>query len=290
MKSRKTFFPYILISPLAIIMSVFIFYPVVIAIIESFKSINMLKPLDIRFVGFSNYIELFKDPVVLHTIKNSSLYYIFAVFIEVIGGMVIALVLKDKFKGRGILLAIVILPWALPPVVNGLIWKWIYHPSYGLLNDILYKLGVINEFQIWFKKSNLSIFFVTIVHAWKMIPLAAVIILAQLQTISKEVYEAAKIDGANKLQLLKFITLPMLKPALIIVLTQATIASFQLFDEIYVLTGTDLDTRSLYIQNYLTAFRNFKLSLGMALSFIITAIILVITFIYMLLQKEAKEV
>lgn len=289
MKFKRNVFPYILISPLVIIMVIFIICPLFISAMDSFKSVNMLKPGDIRFVGFSNYIQLLKDKNVLQSMKNSILYYVFSISIEIIAGTLIALVLNKKFKGRGILLAIVILPWALPPVVNGLIWKLIYHPSYGLLNDLLLKLGFINEFQVWMAKSNLSIFFITIVHVWKMTPLAAVIILAQLKTIPKDVYESAAIDGASKYESFIHITLPMLKPALVIVLTQGTIAAFQLFDEIYVLTGTDLDTRSILIQNYLIAFKNFKISLGMALSIIITLITLVVIALYMRIQKEGKE-
>lgn len=289
MRFRKDIFPYLLISPLLIIMIIFIFYPACITVIDSFKSINMLRPWDVKFVGIANYIALFKDADVINSVKNTGIYYVLSVFAEVIVGLGIALVLKDKFKGRGILLAIVILPWALPPVVNGLIWKWIYHPYYGLLNDILFRFGAIDQFRVWLGNPDLSKFFIAVVHVWKMIPFAVVIFLAKLQTISRELYEAAQIDGAGKIDCFKSITFPALKPALLIVLTHGTITVLHLFDEIYVLTGTDLDTRSILIENYLIAFRNFKLSLGMALSFLSAWVVLIFTGFYMFFLKEAKE-
>lgn len=268
-----------------------VFYPAFITLMDSFKSINLMKPNDIKFVGFANYIELLDDPTVLRTARNSSLYLTFSIIGEIMGGLLIALVLKNKFKGRGLILAAVILPWALPPVVNGVIWKWIYDPSYGVLNDILLHLGFISDYQVWLGKTHLSLLLVTLVHIWKMIPLVAVILLAQLQTISDELYEAAQIDGANRLRSFWHITLPLLKPAIAIALTQSTFAAINLFDEIFVLTGTALDTRSILVQNYLTAFRNLELGLGMSLSLIITVVTIGITLIYVLMlqEKEPKK-
>lgn len=289
MKFNKSKMPYLLITPLVIIMVVFIFCPLIITTIDSFKSINLQKPNDVRFVGFSNYINLLKNKDVIHCLKNSGIYYVLAVTAEMIGGLLIALAIKNKVKGRGFLLAVVVLPWALPPVVNGIIWKWIYHPSCGLLNDILFKLGFIDEFQVWLGKTKITLILVTLVHIWKMIPLAAVILLANLQAIPEEVYEAAKIDGGSKMQIFRYITLPLLKPAIAIVLTKGTFSAMHIFDEIYVLTGTDLDTRSLLIQNYLIAFSKLKLSSGMALSIIITLIALGFTMFYSVLQRKGER-
>lgn len=289
MKFKKNKIPYLLLTPLVIIMIVFIFCPLIITTIDSFKSINLLKPNDVRFVGLSNYTNLLKNKDVIHCIKNSGIYFVLAVTAEIIGGLLVALAIKNKVKGRGFLLAVVILPWALPPVVNGVIWRWIYHPSYGLLNDILFKLGLINEFQVWLGKAKITLILVTLVHVWKMIPLAAVIILANLQAIPEEVYEAAKIDGGSRFQIFRYITLPLLKPAIAIVLTKGTFSAMHIFDEIYVLTGTDLDTRSILIQNYLIAFNKLKLSSGMALSIIITLIALGFTILYSFLQKKGDR-
>jgi len=291
MKLRQTIFPYLIVFPLVLIMLGLVFYPATLTLMDSFKSINLMRPNNVKFVGFSNYISLLHDPTVLRTAWNSLLYLILAISGEVIGGLSIALVLKKKFRGRGLVLAAVIIPWALPPVTNGVIWKWIYNPTYGVLNDIFLKLHIISTNQVWLGDARFSLLCVTLVHIWKMIPLTAVILLAALQTISDELYEAANIDGANKLQSFWHITIPLLKPALAIALTQATFAAINLFDEIFVLTGTALDTRSILVQDYLIAFRQLDLGLGMSLSLIITVITLAISLFYVLWlnEKEVKK-
>ncbi len=270
-------------------MSLFVFYPVLSALKNSFLSINLLRPDDIKFVGLANYQLLFSDDMVLHAMRNSLCYYILSVSAEIAGGLLIALALRQKSRYRGVLLGIIILPWALPPVVNGVIWKWIFDPSSGLLSDLLLKMGIIQQLHIWWASPNISLSFVTVVHIWKMIPLIALIMLAQLLTIPGELYEAAIIDGANIIQVFWHITLPLLKPALIIALAQGTIYSLQLFDEAYVLTGSALDTRSILLENYLIAFRQLKLSAGMALSLVITIVSIGLCAGYILLGKESER-
>lgn len=277
---------YALLAPLFLLMALFIFFPLLLTIFDSMQSINLGKPGDVRFVGLANYIEIISDPAVHRAARNSFMYYFLSITAELIGGTLIALALRKSFAGRGIILGIVILPWALPPVVNGVIWKLIYDPSFGLLNDILIKLKLIDHFHVWLGDPQFSLVWVALVHIWKMMPLAAVVILAQLQTIPDELYEAAKIDGASSWQSFRHITLPMLKPALIIALTLGTLSAFQLFDEVYVLTGTSLDTRSIMVQNYLIAFRELKFSLGMALSLLITLVILTLSYLYIRWGKE----
>jgi multiple sugar transport system permease protein len=288
MKINRTLLPYILIAPLFILLVLLTFYPLLLTIFNSLQSLNLGRPDDIRFVGLANYIELMTDPAVLNAMRNSVQYFILSVSIEILGGIVIALSLRNKFRGRAIILGIVILPWALPPVVNSIVWKWIYDPSYGLLNDVLIKLGMIDHFHVWLGDPHFSLVWVALVHIWKMMPLISIIMLAQLQTIPAELYEAARIDGANSLQSFRHITLPLLKPALIIALTLGTVSAFHLFDEVYVLTGTSLDTRSIMVQDYLIAFRELKYSMGMALSLIITIVILALTWFYNQLGKEAR--
>ncbi|HET7627048.1 MAG TPA: sugar ABC transporter permease [Bacillales bacterium] len=288
MQVRKKIFPYLLIFPLAFVMISLVFYPGFVTLIDSFKSLNLTKPADVKFVGLSNYINLLQDPVVLRAAGNTALYYILAIVGEFLGGLFIALTLRNKFRGRGIVLALVILPWALPPVVNGVIWKWIYDPSYGVLNDLLLHAGLIDSYQVLLGQPGLAIFLVAIVHIWKMIPIVAVILLAALTTIPDDIYEAAEIDGANRWQRFQRITLPMLKPAIAIALTQMTFMAVNLFDEIFVLTGTALDTRSILIQTYLIAFRQLDLGLGMALSLLITIATLAISVLYIWLLRERR--
>jgi multiple sugar transport system permease protein len=165
-------------------------------------------------------------------------------------------------------------------VVNGVIWGWILNPSFGVLNGSLMSLHIIDSYHVWLGGTRSARLFVTVVHVWKMLPLDTVIILTVLQSIPNSLYEAARIDGANDWQSFRSITLPLLKPALAIVLSQGTIAAINLFDEAYVLTGMSVDTRSILIQTYLVTFRDLQLSRGMALSFAITSATIIISTVF----------
>ncbi|WP_210471028.1 carbohydrate ABC transporter permease [Sporosarcina sp. 6E9] len=277
---KQKIYPYLFVIPLILLMFGLVFYPAILTFIESFKSLKLTMPDNTHFIGFSNYLELLRDPDVLISLKNTFWYYLVSVVFGFLGGLLIALVLRENFKGRAWMLAIVILPWAIPPVVSATIWKLILDPTYGPVNQLLTSMGIIQTSSPLLAKPGLAIFIIALVHVWKMIPLVAIILLAALQAIPKEIYQASQIDGAGPWKGFLHITLPLLKPAIAIVLTQATISSINLFDEIYVLTGTALDTRSIMTQNYLIAFRQLDLGLGMALSFLTTIIILVISLIY----------
>ncbi|MEN6325400.1 MAG: sugar ABC transporter permease [Syntrophomonas sp.] len=289
MRSKNPLLPYILIAPLLLLMAIFIFYPLLLTVIDSLWSINLAKPDDLRFAGLANYLTLITDPAVQHAGLNSLRYFLISVAAEMLGGTLIALTLWKHKIGRGIILAIVIIPWALPPVVNGITWKWIYDPSFGLLNDLLMKLDLINHSQVWLGDPRYSLFWVALVHIWKITPLISVVILSRLQTIPIELYEAARIDGSGSWQSFRHITLPMLRPVLVIGLTLGTLSAFQLFDEVYVLTGTSLDTRSIMVQDYLIAFRELKFSLGMALSLLISFVILGFSYLYSIWGKKVSS-
>lgn len=280
MSIKQKIYPYLFVIPLVILMFGLVFYPAMLTFKDSFRSLNLTMPNETQFIGLANYLELLRDPDVLMSLKNTFWYLIVAVTFGFLGGLFIALVLRENFKGRAWMLAIVILPWAIPPVVSATIWKLILDPTYGPITHILTNIGIIQSSSPLLARPGLAIFIIALVHVWKMIPLIAIILLAALQAIPKEIYQAAQIDGAGTWKGFLHITLPLLKPAIAIVLTQATISSITLFDEIYVLTGTALDTRSIMTQNYLIAFRQLDLGLGMALSFLITIIILVISLIY----------
>ncbi len=283
MSFKQKIYPYVLIIPLVLLMFGMVFYPATLTLIDSFKALNLTMPHDIRFVGLANYMQLFQDPDVLTSFKNTFWYFLLAVTLEFFGGLGIALVLRRKFTFRGWMLAIVILPWAFPPVVSATIWKLVFDPIYGPLSQLL-----TNTSGSLLAKPGLAIVIIALVHSWKMIPLVAMILLAALQTIPDEIKQAAQMDGAGEWRSFWHITLPLLKPAIAIVLTESTIASINLFDEIYVLTGTALDTRSLITETYLIAFRQLDLGLGMAMSFVTTVIILAICAVYFVVLGKRR--
>ncbi|MEI6100554.1 MAG: sugar ABC transporter permease [Eubacteriales bacterium] len=288
MKIKASKIPYVWLLPLLALLLIFVIFPLCYTAVYSLFDVNLRSLNNQSFIGMGNYFSLLADASVLNSLQNSFFYLVFALIAETVLGIFLALALKDKFIGRGVLLAILILPWALPPLVNGIIWRLIFDPTCGLWNDIFMKLGLIDGYKVWLNNPQLSKWLITMVHVWKMLPLIVIIFLAKLQTLPEDQLEAARIDGANYWQVFRHITLPFIRPVLIITLAQGTIAAFNLFDEPYIMTGTALDTRSVLIQNYLVAFREMNLGSGMALSLLISFISLVFMFVFIKMGGRKK--
>lgn len=265
--------------PVVIVMLAFVFVPFVITVWESFHRVNPMLP-GTPFVGLKNYTLMVKDSAVHNAWINTWIYVILAVIMEILGGLGAALLLNKVKTGRRWLLAAVILPWALPPVVNAIVWAWIYNPHYGLLNGLLLKLGLIADSHVWLNDRYTALFLIVLVHVWRMLPLNAVIILAALQTVPGELYEAAKVDGATPFRTFRTITLPLIAGAFGIALTQSTITAFNLFDEAWILTGPSAATRPIQTQIYMTAFQNLNFSYGMAMSITVMAVSIVVSAVY----------
>lgn len=269
------------VAPVFLIMGALVLWPLASTILDSFYNVNPMKAGK-PFVGFDNYTNLMSDPSVRQAWSNTFIYVLFTVIIETVLGVTAALLLNKIKFGRSWLLAAVILPWCLPPVVNAIVWDWIFNPSYGVLNNILVALGIIEENKVWFNDRMTALLMISIVHAWRMMPLTAIIILAALQSIPKELYEAAKLDGAGAIKIFKRITLPLISGGLAIALSQSTVFAFNMFDEAWIMNGTGYDTRSIMIQVYMSAFQNLKFSYGMALSIMAMLASLIVSAVYVL--------
>jgi multiple sugar transport system permease protein len=275
-------------APIIVIMGGLVILPLIVTVIDSFFRVEPMKP-GTPFVGLRNYLNLMTDPKVLQSWVNTLIYVAIAVAIETIGGLAAALVLNKARIGRRWLLAIVVLPWCLPPVVNAIIWLWIYNPSYGLLNALLRSVGLISENHVWFNDRFTGLLLISVVHAWRMTPLTAIILLAALQSIPANLYEAARIDGATAWRQFSLITLPLISGGLAIALSQSTVFAFNLFDEAWILNGSSMDTRSIMVQVYMLAFQNLKFSLGMGLSILAMIASLLVSAIYVLrVYKETR--
>ncbi|MEO6300023.1 MAG: sugar ABC transporter permease [Paracoccaceae bacterium] len=271
----------LLVLPVILIMGGLVFFPLIASLIESFFRVEPMKPGS-PFVGIKNYVTVMTDRTVLAAWGTTAVYVILAVVIETGGGLMAALLLNRITIGRRWLLAAVVLPWCLPPVINAIIWGWIFNPSYGLMNGLLQATGLTSGNHVWFNDRGTGLVLISLVHAWRMMPLTVIILLAALQSIPKELYEAAKLDGATALQSLRQITLPLIAPGLAIALSQSTVFAINLFDEAWILNGASTDTRSITIQTYISAFQNLKLSVGMALSLLIMVASLAVSAIYVL--------
>jgi multiple sugar transport system permease protein len=271
----------LLALPIIILMGSLVFWPLVLTFWDSVHRVDPMR-FGTPFVGLKNYINLFSDSDVQGATFNTIVYVVVAVVVETLGGIAAALLLNAMGPARKWLLAAVILPWALPPVVNSIIWLWIYNPSYGVLNGVLRMTGLISHNHVWFNDRWTALFLIALVHIWRMLPITAVIVLAGLQSVPHELYEAARMDGAGAVNRFGRITLPLIAPSLAIAMTQSTVLAFNLFDEAWILNGSSGDTRTLLIQVYMSAFQDLHFSYGMALSVLVMFASLAVSLVYVL--------
>ena len=272
---------FLLTLPILVTMVALVFYPLLVTVWDSLHRVKPTVPGS-PFVGLQNYVAAFTDGATTQAWTNTAIYVAIAVVAETLFGIAAALLLNRITLGRRWLLAVVVLPWALPGVVNSVMWLWIFNPGAGLLNGMLTTLGFDFEDHLWFVSRTSSIAMVSVVHVWRMMPLTIVIILAALQSIPRELYDAARIDGAGPVHGFFYVTLPLIRSGIAISMTQTTVQAFNLFEEAWVLNGASHDTRPILGQIYLETFQNLRFSYGMALSLTVTFVSLAISFGYVL--------
>ena len=199
----------------------------------------------------------------------------------------IAMLLNQRFPGRGIMRTLTILPWMLPGVVNGFLWGWLLNGEYGALNGFLYQFGLISEYQYWLRDPDAQLVWVCVVQTWTRYAFPTIILLAGLQSIPDDLFDAAKVDGANAIHRVRYITFPLLLPSFGIALVVEFIAAFQIFDVVWTLTaggsaGGAMNpfTKTLMLYNYELVFRDLRIGLGAALSYIILAMSLAVGMIF----------
>ena len=271
----------IMVAPIVVTMIALVIVPLGQTLWDSLHRINPMQP-GTPFIGAANYTRMLTDADAGRAWTNTLLYVAIAVTVETVMGILAAAVINQVQIGRRWLLAAVILPWALPGVVNSVIWLWIYQPGAGLLNGILTAAGLPFENHVWFNDRTSAILAVAVVHIWRMLPLTVVIVLAAMQSIPGDLYEAARIDGAKRPQMFFAITLPLIRSAIAVAVTNSTVAAFNIFDEPWVLAGASLDTRPILVQIYLETFQNLRFSYGMALSLVLTAASLLVSLVFVL--------
>ena len=267
---RRRMLPYILISPLVVFIGALSFVPTADTTVEAFFRVMPLDPPN-RFTGLGNFRELFTNSVILTSWVNTAVYVAIGVVLSVVLGTAIAVALRNRFRFRGVVLAIVILPWALPAVVEAVIWNWIYNPTFGVLNSALHTAHLIGGYHVWLGLERwLTIFLIEIVQIWQITPLSVVIILAALQSIQPDLYEAARVDGAGTVEMFRRISLPLIRPALAVATVEALVLSLNIFDQVYILNGIAPLGSSIMLQTYVTTFSDLNFGGGYALSLLVT--------------------
>jgi multiple sugar transport system permease protein len=278
---------WILVAPAMLAVAALILYPLIHGFRQSIRSGGFLFGEQPGYVGLRNYRNVLDDPTSRDAMRHTVEYVVLAVSLEIVLGIFVAVTLHRVFRGRGFVLAVLILPWALPSVVSGVLWRRVFDPDNGLLNSVLLQLHIISQPHVWLASGRGAIVYITLVHVWGVLPLVSLILLAGLQSIPDEVYSASAVDGATPWRQFRYVTLPLLRPSIAIALTVGTLLAVSIFDEIYVLNGTALNTRSILIQVYNTTFVEADFAHGTALAFLLAALTALLGGAYALVLRRA---
>jgi ABC-type sugar transport system permease subunit len=272
----------LLVFPVFAVLMVVAVYPIVYSFYTSLFDIVLTRPWRRPFVGFGNYARIFADPLFWTAVQRTTVYTVVTVSITTVLALFVALLLNEAFPGRRLLSALILLPWATPSIVNGLMWKWIYDPGYGLLNGILVQLGWIEKYIVWLGDPDKTLFMIANAAIWKQMPLAAILLLVSMKSISNDLYRAATVDGANVFQRFLHVTLPALKPGLMLVLVYETMISIRHFDLFLIMTqgGPGDASYTLSWQIYVETFRNLKFGIGAALSYVLALATFILSYLF----------
>jgi ABC-type sugar transport system permease subunit len=275
--------PYLLILPALIILGVIFLYPLGYSLWLSFFNLNMNRPgRGMPFVGFGNYVSILTDPDFYHALWLTVYWSVGSVAGQVALGMAAALALNETFPGRAIARAVILVPWAVPTVLVAIVFNTMFNTQ-GIINQLLLNAHIINNYIPWLSSTTWSMPTIIIANVWKGFPFVAVMLLAGLQGIPGEIYEAARVDGATDIEQFRFITLPSLRPVMAVTVLLSIIFSLKSVDFQYIMTygGPADSTKVVAFQAYYTAFGEFLFGRASAIATILTIITAVISYVYL---------
>ena len=279
---------WLLLVPTIFLLLALTVYPLIYSFIAMLHKIN-IRTGERTFIGFQNFIEMSTDPFFWNALKNTAIYTSTAVAVEFVLGLSLAMLLSTKLAGRGIFRSLFLTPMMLPPIVAAVIFKIIYIPDFGIINWFLGLFGI--EGIVWEASANTALISLILVDIWEWTPFMFLILLAGLQAIPLDPYEAAEVDGATKFQIFRDITFPLLKPAVLIALLLRIMDTLRIFDQIFIMTGggpaNATETMSLYI--YRHGFRFSNIGYATAMSFIMLILTLLISN-YFISRLKTEEV
>ncbi len=283
---------YLLNAPALALILVLTVYPIIDAFWVSLHQYRLRHPGEFLFVGFQNYLTLLQTSDFWNALYVTLLFTFWSTILVLIIAVGVGLVLNEPFRGRGILRALILLPWAMPGVVNALMWQWVFNGQVGILNGVLYSLGIIDHYHAWLIEGATMYPSLIFANVWNTFPFSTLIILAALQSVPSELYDAARVDRAGVFDRFRYITLPWLIHPILIVLILQALGGLRLFDIIYLLTGGGPGnaTTTIGYAAYQTAFLDFDFGLGNAYSYIIAVLTLIIALVYMHLLWNRGDV
>lgn len=284
-------FGILFVIPFLVTAVVFIGYPVVQAIRMAFYSINPLRPGQDTFIGLENFYYLFDDPLFWDSFLQATIWTLSSIFFQTIIGVALALLLHVPLRGISIFRGLLLFPYIVPTVVIALIWRWMFSPEIGIVNQSLMSMGVIEENIYWLSTPTIAMASTIMLNVWKYTPFVIICVLAKLQTIPLELYDAAKVDGAGAWQRFVDITLPQLKEVLVVVVVFRTIWTFNKFEEIYLLTrgGPGTSTFNLAIYSFEQSIANLRMGVGAATAVVMMVFLFLGTILYLRVFKFAEE-
>jgi ABC-type sugar transport system permease subunit len=282
---------YALVAPVIVLLLAITAYPLLYNIWNSFHSVNLSIANQPRsFVGFDNYTKMFRSTGWVTAFERTVAFTVVSVFLETVAALGLALMLNRNFRGRGFLRAAVLVPWAVPTVVSATLWKTMFDQRAGFVDYLLGGLNLPGAHTTWLAGEWTSWAAILVADAWKNVPFIAIILLAGLQVIPGEVYEAARIDGASAWQSFRRMTLPLLKPALAVALIFRTLQAFLVFDVIYIMTGggPGVSTETLSFVNWQVFLVNTDFGYGGAISVMLVIMALIIAGIYVRVLRPGQ--
>lgn len=283
----KKVFPYLLLAPMMVIMGVLVFYPVVMTFSYSLKRWKLTAPGNIAFIGLKNYADVLKSSSFWYSMQNTLFILIVVILLTTVISIGVALFLNVESRVSGLMLAVAVLPWALPPYVNGVLWKFVLQSGYGFLNKLLLTLHIIGEPVEWLSSRWLLLLAVSFVVTWRSIPFMALVCLAGRKALSGSLFEAAKLDGGNSLSIFRYITAPLMLPFVGIGVTATSITAINVFDEIVALSGFGDLGKNIVVESYLTTFSFLDFGKGSAITYLVLLLAAILGVFYLkMLNKE----
>lgn len=274
---------WLFVAPAVLLILLVAVYPVTRTVWLSFHRYSLLHPAaGMPLAGLDNYRTLWQDKHFWAATRNTVVFAAAGVGLELILGLSLALVMNSAMRGRGLVRAAVLVPWAVPTVVSATMWLWLFNDQWGLINTILKQLHLIAESHAWLADPKTALPAVVVADVWKTTPFMALVLLAGLQVIPQELYEAADVDGANSWQQFRHVTVPLLRPAILVGLLFRTLDSFRVFDLVYVLTfgGPGNRTEVLSLYAYKVFFRNLDFGYGSAVTVALFSIVALASLLY----------
>ncbi|GCA52934.1 MULTISPECIES: carbohydrate ABC transporter permease [Sinorhizobium] len=279
---------WLLMLPLLVVMTAVIGWPLVDTVRLSFTDAKLVGT-EGGFIGPANYIKMLTGSNFQRALVTTTWFAVISVAAEMVLGVLAALLLNQQFRGRTALRALMILPWALPTVVNATLWRLIYNPEYGALNAALTQLGLLDSYRSWLGEPGTALAALIVADCWKNFPLVALIALAALQAVPRDITAASLVDGAGPFNRFRFVIMPYLAGPLLVALVLRTIEAFKVFDIIWVMTrgGPANSTRTLSILVYQEAFSFQRAGSGASLALIVTLLVTILAAAYAALLRKA---